>query len=543
MILNMIRYIKKERNYFLLTFIFTFLSSLFAALLQFMKGDLLNSALDHKEQTIIFYIILLVVFMLLECGFDYLYNEMRSRFTVECTKELQAEYFESVLYQDYPQFQKQKVGSYLSKFSNEIELVKNLYFSNLTLLMKLVVKTVIVGIALLSLDWRIALITYILLTMPLYIPKLIEKRLQKAKAEYVESFENYLKKLTDWISHFEPIKIFSAEQKIFEKFKHHNNSLARSLNQDKHINNISILITELMSYSSHILILIIAGIFVYQKIFNAGMFFIAVSMIDQLSYPIISISGSYQNILSIKNRAAVLNDEILNSQKKNLERSSFSRKPISEITFKNVGFQYTPSTPLFSDFSYQFRSKKRYLIIGESGVGKTTLIDLMLRYYVPNKGEIYFDDINGKNIKNINKSIMVVRQESQLYNATLAENITMFSDKYTEEEIKKVLIRVGLERFATAEQLQQTIAENGNDFSGGEKKRICLARALLYPTKILILDEPLANLDAENQKIIEKLIFEISDMIIIVVSHTFSKENIQKFDAILNLGTKHIKSS
>ena len=130
--------------------------------------------------------------------------------------------------------------------------------------------------------------------------------------------------------------------------------------------------------------------------------------------------------------------------------------------------------------------------------------------------------------------ITVVRQEAVLFCDTLRNNLTMFSE-IPDETLIAVLRDLGLSRFADPELLDSVIAENGANLSGGEKKRICLARALLRDTDVLILDEPLANLDDATAGRIEDLLLSIEGKLLLVVSHQFSSEKLWQFDGVLTM--------
>ena len=132
-------------------------------------------------------------------------------------------------------------------------------------------------------------------------------------------------------------------------------------------------------------------------------------------------------------------------------------------------------------------------------------------------------------------SITVVRQEAILFHDTLRNNLTMYRN-IADRRLINILQSLGLNRFADVHSLDEMIAENGSNLSGGEKKRICLARALLRDTDVLILDEPLANLDEATAGKIEDLLFTITDKLLLVVSHQFTTSKIELFDGVLSLG-------
>ena len=164
--------------------------------------------------------------------------------------------------------------------------------SPIPLLIEISSKAVTVSAALFWLDYRIAVLTLFLLTMPLYVPKLIEKRLQNAKKESIDSFQKHLGNIVEWLSGFELIKNYSVERVIRSKFQKSNDDVSVKLFRFKRITYLSKTITALLSYMSHFIVIVATAALVLSGEFSAGDFFIAVGLIDQLSYPIIAISLS-----------------------------------------------------------------------------------------------------------------------------------------------------------------------------------------------------------------------------------------------------------
>ena len=173
------------------------------------------------------------------------------------------------------------------------------------------------------------------------------------------------------------------------------------------------------------------------------------------------------------------------------------------------------------------------MIKGESGSGKTTLINLLLGFEKLDSGNIF---INGKvcETKDILGKISIVRQDIFLFNDTFRNNISLYED-VNDENILKVLNTINLTKFSSVEGLDAMIENSGINLSGGEKRRIMLARALIRKKDVLILDEPLANLDKNNAHLIEDLILKINDVTLIVISHTFSEGKLKEFDKIYSL--------
>lgn len=528
---KMKKYIRKNLKPLVLAIVFSTLAAIFAVRVQFFKGNVLDFALAKNVNHTLRYGFLLGLFILFELGFYYLYDRFRGRFAVNSIKEVRFDFFQSLLSRGYPEFLKKKQGEYIAKYTNEMEIIENQYFSTIPLLIEILTKIIMVSVFLFVLDYRLAMVTLILLTTPLYVPKLVEKKLQNAQVEFINQFENHLKHITDWLNGFEVIKNFSIENIIRDKFAESNNiAMEKNLNK-RFMGYKTRYISAILSYYSHFIVIIFAAYLVLKGDFTAGDFFVAVGMIDQLSYPIISISYLIQDLISIKpvNKSML---EFINQNPIKQGKVELSNQDINSIEFKNVSFAYDGKEPILKDLDMNFLRNRQYLLKGASGSGKTTSMNLLLNYYEVDQGSIRINDIEVNEIENLNKLITVMRQDAILFEDTLRNNISMYQN-ISHDKLISTLSKVGLKNYANDEHLDMQINEGGSNLSGGEKRRISLARSLLRETPILILDEPLANLDEKNAKAIESLLLSIKDRTLIIISHQFSQENLDELDKVI----------
>lgn len=254
-------------------------------------------------------------------------------------------------------------------------------------------------------------------------------------------------------------------------------------------------------------------------------------MIDQLSYPIISLSYFIQDLVSVK----PVNKSILKFiQERPVKHGirEISKEHFQEVVFDRVSFGYENQEYVLNDLNMKLTRNRQYLLRGVSGSGKTTSMNLLLDYYKPSLGVVKINDVPVSEIKNLNEIITVMRQDTILFEDTLRNNITMYQN-ISDEKLIATLFKVGLDNYARHESLDMLIHEGGTNLSGGEKRRITLARSMLRETPILILDEPLANLDEKNAKSIESQLLSIKDRTLIIISHQFSLENINKIDKVI----------
>lgn len=525
------KYHKINRAFFWGAEVCVFISNSFAVVLQFIKGDVLDYAVAGNLQNTIRYAFVLFCLILCEVLFYFLYRQFEARYVTECTKYLKHDIFDSILHRNYYEYKQCQQGEYISKYTNEADAIRRRMFEMLPLLGEILFKILLVSAGLFLLNWKIAFITLALLTTPLYIPKLIEKPLQQAQKEYLSALENNISKLNDWLFGFEIIKNFSVESKILTLFDDTNNVSMVKLRRDKQLGAVSQLITTLISYISYFIVLLCAAYRVLMGDFSAGDFFVAIGMIDQLSYPLISLAEIIRQLLAIRPACVAMEKFVDISDTSSAERTITAFRDV--ILFNDVTFAYPGQPDILRNFNLSIRKGERWLLQGPSGCGKTTTINLLLRYFQANSGQITIDGIPLADVGSTYGCITVVRQEAVLFHDTLRNNLTMYRE-IPDEKLLQILQNLSLDKFANISALDSIISENGANLSGGEKKRICLARALLRDTEILILDEPLANLDETTAGKIEDLLLSITDKTVLVVSHQFSESKRSGFQHILD---------
>ncbi|NLC40396.1 MAG: ABC transporter ATP-binding protein [Clostridiaceae bacterium] len=521
------RYIRPQVGIFAFAVLFSLTAAGAAILVQFTKGNLLDQALAGLSNDTIRFILILLALIIFEIFCYYLFDRMRGLYFVRAKAALREDFFKAQLRKTPIMMMEEKQGGILAAYTDQINLAANSYLLNLPLLFDVILKIILVTIALFWLDVRVALLTIFLLTTPLYVPKLIEARLQKAQIANTEAFQEHLGKLTEWLGGFELIKNYGAERPVLKLFLRSNRRVEDKDYAMRKMGYLSRSLSAVLSYLSHFIILAYSAWLVIEGSFTAGSFFIAVGMIDQLSYPIISISLYLQEIIAARPVINELLEEIDAPSDEDI-KELIPEKPY-DIAFHQVSFAHSTDKIILTDFNLDVAAGEKCLITGPSGGGKTTLMNLLLGYYPPDKGIITIGKASTDEIKDLNSYITIMRQDPVLFNDTLRNNLCLYQD-VPEEAMIEMLKKLNLDHFANKEGLDSLVLEGGSNFSGGERKRICLARTLLRKSPIIILDEPLANVDPETANQIADLTGNFEDTTLFVISHVHSQNWTNAFE-------------
>jgi ABC-type multidrug transport system fused ATPase/permease subunit len=212
-----------------------------------------------------------------------------------------------------------------------------------------------------------------------------------------------------------------------------------------------------------------------------------------------------------------------------------------DISISNLSFGYEEDNPILEDVSLNIKRNAKYLIIGPSGKGKSTLLKILGGYIANYQGEVL---INNQDYKSISESSLLsiinyVDQYPYVFNLSIRDNIDL-NHSYSDEEVLEVLKKVQLEEYITTYGLDHIVNSQTTTLSGGELQRLCLARALLYNHSVLLLDEITSSLDLANTTIIESIISELKDKTLLYVCHKVNDVLIKKFDYIIDFKEKKI---
>ena len=427
-------------------------------------------------------------------------------------------------------FKQERVGNLISRLTNDVTAVQasisatflNLIREPLTIIMFL-------GIAL-SISWRLLLLSFVVLPFTMLIITWIGFILRRYSTAIQAKMADITSILQETISGVKIVKAFGMEKYENKKFMDETRSFLKLILKVVRIRNTSSPITEILSVIVGVIIIYYGGILVLRdKTLTASEFIGFLFAIFQLMPPIKELS-SVNNRIQESSAAADRIFEILDTQPaiRNIEHPVKMEAFRDSIEFRNVSFHYEDSDELILD-NLSFKVKKGEILafVGPSGGGKSTLVDLIPRFYDPSSGEILLDNVNIKDMKieDLRRQMGIVTQETFLFNESIQKNIAYGLSEFPFEKIVEAAKTANAHSFIMEmpNGYETIIGERGVKISGGQRQRLSIARALLKNPEIMIFDEATSALDNESEILVQEAIERLMiNRTTFVVAHRLS---------------------
>jgi subfamily B ATP-binding cassette protein MsbA len=491
-----------------------------------------------KFGTLLYVCIIIVISVFLANLFTYLSGVVLAKVRAEIIKKMRMDIFIRVTGMHLGFFSNERKGDLMSKMTNDIQEVENSIVQSLRVVFKEPVTIVLYFAVLFFMSVKLTLFTIILIPVSGAIIGGITRRLKKKAVESQESLGRIVNILDETIGGMRVIKAFGAQKYITKKFDEEtdyysdvNISMARK--------------NELASPISQFLgVTVVAGILLYggslvlsnTSDLSASDFITYIIIFTQVLNPAKEISRAASSIQrGLASAERIFNVVDTSSDIQNIPKPTMIEGFNEAIVFENVSFSYEKENVL-KEISFKLEKGKTIALVGPSGGGKSTLADLVPRFYDPSEGTIRLDgrDLKTIELDSLRKQMGIVTQESILFNDTVFNNIAFGVDGFSEEQVIEAAKIANAHEFIV--QLENgyhtSIGERGSKLSGGQRQRLSIARAVLKNPPILILDEATSALDSQSEKLVQEALTNLmSNRTTLVIAHRLS--TIQHADEIL----------
>ncbi|ALB30017.1 thiol reductant ABC exporter subunit CydC [Companilactobacillus heilongjiangensis] len=519
-------YIKQYKGLLITALLLGLLTSFCAAALMFTSGYTIDKAATHPINILLIYIPILLTraFGIGRPVFKYLERLKSHNWVLRVTSDLRTRLYKT-LESDASFFSEHhKTGDIMGLLSEDISHLQNLYLRTIFPTVISYLLTIIASIALGIFNPSFGFFVFLLLFIEVFLVPLFSVSIESARRSYQKSVKSDLYiQLTDNIMGVDDW-VISGRKADFKNLTSQNiANLDKSKNKSKSFRRNRDFGLQLIFAVLVICFLIFTNLTMTNGQEQANFVSAVVLAIFPLSDTIIPVSQGFEEWPQYRDSIERLNTikPIPNNLPKQV---TLNPKDFESISVDNITFEYDSNSPiLIKNFSQTIKKGEKLALLGPSGIGKTTILQLILGDLSPQQGQIRINDLDISQIQEKRESIFsVLNQKPFLFNTTLLNNVRLGNEHKSDAEVKKAIERVGLKPLVESlpDKYNTIVGENGSRFSGGEQERIALARILLQDAPIVLLDEPTVGLDPITENDLLETFFDVlKDKTIIWVTH------------------------
>ncbi|KAA0126868.1 ABC transporter ATP-binding protein [Chryseobacterium sp. SN22] len=494
---------------------------------------------QYGALTVLAWLCVITAFMfLLRNLFRYLGSFLLINYRVGVTKDLRGAMYRKILALPVSFFTESRKGDLMSRMSNDVGEVEGNILGSLVELINAPFMLISTLVTLFFLSTELTLFSLLVLPVMGTMIALIGKSLKKDSHEAQNEMGNIFSIVDETLKSTKVIKIFSAEKIMDTRFMQ---SMQKWINSSIRLGRKKELASPMSEFLGSVTFLIIAWYggkqIIVEKSISPADFLVFLGIFFQILPPVKSLSQSISNVqkgeASLERVLQILDADVKIDEVPNPVAISTLSKAIE---FNNIGFYYDKDHTILKNFSLSIPKGKTVALVGQSGSGKTTIANLLARFYDVSEGEILIDGTNIKNLrlKEYRKLLGMVTQESVLFNDSVYNNILMGKPDATREEVIAAAKIANADSFISSlpEGYDSNIGDDGGKLSGGQKQRVSIARAVLKNPPIMILDEATSALDTESERFVQDALEKMMEnRTSLVIAHRLS--TIQKADWIV----------
>lgn len=481
-------------------------NTIFAGVASASEGNETAAGIDFVRLSTILAILVVVY------GLSALFTYMQQRVTAKVAQRTVYDLREAVdrKIQRLPlnYFDTHTHGDILSRTTTDIERISATIQQSMTQLITAVFTIIGIIVMMFSISWQMTLIALLVLPAALFLSTLVVRKSQKYYIGQQNKLGNVNSYVEEMYSGHNIVKLYNTEQRTEDMFDKMNDELYEDARRSQFASSILMPITNLVGNVGYVGICVLGGIMTSNGTLTVGAIQAFIQYMQQFTQPIVQTSNIV-NLLQSTVAAAERVFELLDEEEQEPENKELKKLENirGEITFDHVRFGYTPDRILISDMNVHVAPGQKVAIVGPTGAGKTTLVNLLMRFYELNDGSIKVDGIDIRDIsrKNLRQQFGMVLQETWLYSGTIRDNIRYGRPEATDEEVYEACRMANVDSFIRTLPggYDMVINEEGSNISQGQKQLLTIARAFCARPQVLILDEATSSVDTRTEKLIQ----------------------------------------
>ena len=508
-------------------------------LLYVSLSSMIFDALEKGSLTLFINRIVLGILILGTMSFLYFVSRfLRIGYMRNVLLDIRMEAFKTVLKMSPKQFGKISKENYVSRLTNDINLIEENFFRSLLNFISGLGLYVLGLIILLVMDRTLAVGIFIISLIVYFVCKLFLKRTEQLQEEVSTENEKFTLNMSNTFNGLEIIKLGNIEDKFLDKNK---KEISRVERRKFTFNNFSEVQRNVLLCASYP---VMVGVVWHLGVGIAeGMALGSAVFLFQLSNQVVFRTMDTFPLLNVIRSSSKIYNKITQIEEQIELEGQQPFRFNQHMLLRNVSFGYEQDQPLLKNISLRIEKGKKYLIKGASGSGKSTLLKMLEMIYDDYEGTIQVDGVDYKSIssKDFNDKVAVIDQDIFLFEDTIENNISLYKP-LNDETMEKAIIGAGLEEFIREKEagLQTAILENGKNLSGGQRQRIAIARAIAKEAELLFVDEGTASLNEKLGREIEKVFLSLPQTVF-AISHRYYEGVSERYDYVLELQGGHVK--
>jgi len=455
---------------------------------------------------------------------QYLINWLGSRLELNMRKDI----FKHLQALSLDFYAKREIGSIVSRVTNDIDKITELTTSGVANVIADLLTLVGIVAIMLWMNWRLSLVTFSIIPLMILFLYLWGRRVRTVYRKTRRTIASVSAKMEESVSGMKEIQSYSQEAETRQEFRQVNRSNMKANVEAGQVMSAFWPAVRVFTALGNFLVLLFGGRAVMAGTLSVGVLFGFMGYLGRFFWPIQDLSGFWNNVQSALAASERVFD-IMDTPRGIGDKPNAVELPRIEghIEYQNLSFRYEEDTPVLKDINLEIKPHTTVALVGPTGVGKTTMINLLYRFYDPQEGAVKVDGYDLRDVKldSLRSQMAVVLQDNFLFSGTVMENIRYGNLGATDNEIIEVAQTVGAHEFIMKlpEGYQTDVRERGGRLSVGQRQLISLSRALLADPRVLIMDEATSSIDAYTELIIQQALDRIfQNRTSIIIAHRLS---------------------
>lgn len=503
------------------------LLSIFAALRPYMVKNIVDLYVKAKDAPgLLNYSLLMAFVLLVEVGSQFSFTYTSNWLGQNIIKDIRQKLFQKMMRFKLSYFDNEPVGKLITRNVSDIENIASIFSQGLFMIVGDVLKMLVVLAIMIWMNWKLTIIVLIAMPVLVFATRIFQKHMKTAFEEVRAQVANLNTFVQERLTGMKIVQLFVQEENDFKKFKEINQKHNDAWQKNILYNSIFFPIADIVSSVTLGCVIIYGGFSIVNgdNLTSTGDLFAYTMMISMLFNPLRQIADKF-NVMQMGIVAADRVFELMDQDELIQNEGTLIAPPFKgDISFQNIHFSYIEGTEVLKGINLEIKSGQTVAIVGGSGAGKSTMINLLSRFYDIQSGTITIDgeNIQQYTLESLRKQVAVVLQDVFLFSDTIYQNIALHDENITLEKVKEAAEKIGIDHFIQSlpNGYEYNVKERGVMLSAGQRQLISFLRAYMSNPSILILDEATSSIDTYSEELLQKAVQIITkNRTSIVIAH------------------------